>query len=113
MAKQARGKRYSAAEKQEITDFANSINAEKGRGGVAQASRKFGVSQLTIANWLKKEGSPTTGAGKSGKGAAVKAGKGGFGGQLRRLADLHDEIAATEKKLAELQKEFAKLKKKL
>lgn len=100
MAKQTRGKRYSVDEKAEILSFVEEVNANKGRGGVSAASKKFGVSQLTVSSWLKKSGAPS-------------AGRGGFGGNLRRLADIHDEIAVTKKKLASLEKEFSKLKAKL
>ena len=101
MAKQTRGKRYSAQEKNEILSFVEEVNADKGRGGVSAASRKFGVSQLTVSSWIKKSGGSTTSS------------RGGFGGNLRRLADLHDEINKTEKSLAKLQREFDRLKAKL
>ncbi len=100
MAKQTRGKRYSVDEKTKILTYVEEVNGQKGRGGVSAASKKFGVSQLTVSSWLRKSGSPS-------------AGRGGFGGSLRRLADLHDEIAVTKKKLSALEREFNKLKGKL
>lgn len=112
MADKKRGKRYSAAEKQEVIDFVESINSEKGRGGVAQASRKFGISQLTISSWVKKAGGIAPNSKKTAKKTTTTT-KGGFSGQLRRIADLHDEIETTKQKLDSLEKEFAKLKKKL
>ena len=61
-----KGKRYSAEEKQAILDVVAKINAENGRGGQSTAAKQFGVSQLTIAGWLK---------GTSGKRTAKKAAK--------------------------------------
>ena len=55
----SKGKRYTAEEKQEILNFINEHNlANKGRGGQTAAATKFGVSQLTLAGWLKKSGTP-------------------------------------------------------
>jgi transposase-like protein len=51
-----KGKRYTAAEKQSVVDYVNQVNAEKGRGGQAAAAKKFGVSVLTVAAWLKAAG---------------------------------------------------------
>jgi len=71
----SKGKRYSAEEKQAIVDFVTKMNAEKGRGGQAAASKEFGVSQLTIAGWLKASGAAPAKAKKVKK--AKKAGKRG------------------------------------
>ena len=51
------GIRYSIEQKAEIIQFVQ----EHGRGGQTAASKKFGVSPLTISKWLKK-----------GRGAAPK-----------------------------------------
>ncbi|MCW1921084.1 transposase [Luteolibacter arcticus] len=48
----SKGKRYSEAEKAEILAF---IDAQ-GRGGQSKASKKFGVSPLTLSSWRKKSG---------------------------------------------------------
>jgi len=47
--KGTKGKRYTAEEKSEILQFVES----QGRGGASAASKKFGVSQLTISSWKK------------------------------------------------------------
>jgi len=126
-----KGKRYSDAEKQKVLDVVNKVNTEKGRGGVAAAARQFKISPLTVTAWTKKSGvkTPTKAkaapktkvktTGKRGRQAAPvnKAGttkaktstKGG--NPFIALAELHDEIAATEQVLANLQAEYAKLKK--
>ena len=52
--KTTKGKRYTPEEKQEVLDYVDSVDSEKGRGGVAAAQRKFGITALTITNWKKK-----------------------------------------------------------
>ncbi|GAA5483770.1 hypothetical protein [Haloferula sargassicola] len=101
-AKNAKGRRYTDAEKQEVIDFVNQVNATKGRGGQSAASKKFKISPLTISGWLKK-----TDAVPSGKSAAVG---GSISKKLARLQDLHGEIANKEKELAKLRSQFEALK---
>lgn len=50
--------RYEAKSKDKIIRFINSFNAKNGRGGVASASRKFKISQLTLSRWVKGGSSP-------------------------------------------------------
>jgi transposase-like protein len=47
------GKRYSAQEKAEIVQFVWDHDKAHGRGGRSAAVKKYGVSQLTVAKWLK------------------------------------------------------------
>lgn len=54
--KSQKGVRYTEAEKKEIIDFAVAYNATNGRGGQSKAAAQFGVSQLTVAAWLKGAG---------------------------------------------------------
>jgi DNA-binding transcriptional regulator YdaS (Cro superfamily) len=56
--KSTKGIRYTDAQKKEVIDFAVSYNAANGRGGQSKAAAKFGVSQLTVAGWLKSSGTP-------------------------------------------------------
>lgn len=49
-----RGARYTIEHRREVVDFVNSHNAIHGRGGQSEAARKYGLSLLTVANWLKK-----------------------------------------------------------
>lgn len=51
-----KGKRYTPAEKQEVVDYVNQVNAQNGRGGQSAAAKKFGVSVLTVSAWLKAAG---------------------------------------------------------
>lgn len=97
----ARGKRYSPAERVKILTFVDKHNATNGRGGAAAASRKFDVSQLTIGNWLRAAGSPSPKRKK--KNVDIEK-------TLKRLGELHKEMASTEEELDKLRKEYAGLK---
>lgn len=109
--KTTKGKRYSDAEKQEVLDYVASVDAEKGRGGVAAAQRKFGITTLTITNWKKKA--------DGGSSAKVTRSSGATRGAtaqsrvLHRLAEILDEVATKNAEIDALNKEYAKLKKKV
>lgn len=105
----AKGKRYSASEKQEILDYVEKVNAEKGRGGQSAASKKYKISPLTISSWLKAR---SGGVGISGRSAAGSNGSvsGPIGKKLAKLQGLHDQIARAEKELAKLRAQFDALK---
>ena len=114
-----RGQRYTPAQKAKVLDYVNEVNAKKGRGGAAAASRKFGISQITIGQWIKKDGKPAA-ASKvkktkraAGRKPAASKGGTGFAAKLRRLADVHEAINAKKAELASLEKEYAQLKKSL
>lgn len=105
--KASKGKRYTAEEKQQIVDFVNKHNAASGRGGATAASKKFGVSQLTVASWLKISGADKVGNGRKG-GKSAAAGK--RSGVLAELSKLDGVIAAKRKELDALEARFQKLK---
>lgn len=129
----SRGKRYTSAEKTNILNYIDEVNAKKGRGGAAAASRKFKISQITLSHWVKKAGKTTAVKKTSVKAPAKSVAKGavksvakkgrpqtakktqstGFAGKLRRLADVHEQISKVEAQLSALQKEYASLKKEL
>ena len=102
-ANKSKGKRYSAAEKAEILTHVEQVNAEKGRGGITSASKKFGVTSLTISAWMRNAGITTRGGGKSQASPEV----------FQRLAELHQLIIQAEDTLADLNKEYVVLKRKL
>lgn len=52
--KVVRGQKYSKEAKAEIIEFVNNYNSENGRGGNTAAVKKYGISQITIANWMRK-----------------------------------------------------------
>jgi transposase len=67
-----KGVRYTDAQKKEVIDFVKSYNSSNSRGGQSKAAEKFGISQLTVAGWLKAASAPA----KTGKAAkAAKAPK--------------------------------------
>ena len=120
--KSKKGKRYTDAEKQKIVDFVTAYNAKNGRGGASNASKKFGVSQLTVGAWLKK-GKTTTkvavkGAAKGARrgrppGSKAKTVVAASAGRTRILAALgkaDQVIAAKRKELDALEAQFETLK---
>lgn len=105
--KATKGRRYTPAEKKKVVDFVNEYNAAKGRGGQSEAAKKFNISQLTIAKWLKRDAkggsssaSPATASGaaadpapkakkaakKGPKKAAKKSAKKAAGGKGQRYS---------------------------
>lgn len=54
--KGTRGVRYSDELKQEVVNFARTYNEAHGRGGQNQAAKKFKLSVITVAAWLKAAG---------------------------------------------------------
>ena len=114
--KTTKGKRYTAEEKQEVLDFVASVDSEKGRGGVAAAQRKFGITALTITNWKKKsEGTGSTSSVSSAKGKKGTASRGTTAQSrvLHRLGEILDTVAQKEAEIADLKNQYAKLKKKV
>ncbi|MBK1881065.1 hypothetical protein JIN85_01485 [Luteolibacter pohnpeiensis] len=111
-----RGKRYTPAEKQNIVSFVEEYNATNGRGGQSAASKKFGISQLTISSWLKSSGeaapaaaaAPAKRGRKAGKAAATT--KGSMNAKLSELLSIGNEIEKTEKSLEALKAKFNSIK---
>lgn len=66
--------RYDKKQKQDVVDFVVKHNAEKGRGGQAAANEKFGVSPISIANWLTAAGVELPGKGGRKQAAGTSAG---------------------------------------
>ena len=96
-----RGKRYSSTERMKILNFVEKHNATNGRGGAAEASRKYGISQLTIGNWLKAAGAPSPRRKKSN----IDISK-----TLERIGEVYKEIDKAEKVLNDLRREYAELR---
>lgn len=110
--KTTKGKRYTPEEKQEVLDYVSAVDSEKGRGGVAAAQRKFGITALTITNWKKREsGEVAPAAGKTSK--TSKRGSTAQSRVLHRLGEILDQVATKEAEITALNKEYAKLKKKI
>lgn len=105
--KATKGKRYTAEEKQQVIDFVNKHNEANGRGGATAASKKFGVSQLTVASWLKSIGGTSVRLPRKGGKAAATGNRSGV---LAELSKLDGVIAAKRKELDALEARFQKLK---
>lgn len=118
-----RGKRYSAEEKNKVVEFVKEYNTKNGRGGQLTASKKFGISQLTIANWLKKSGvkstrkaaaKKTTGKAKrkvsSKTSGSTASTAGSMQKKLSTLLSLRNEIEKLERDLKAKQAQFNTIK---
>ncbi|WP_411826402.1 hypothetical protein [Luteolibacter sp. AS25] len=97
-----RGKRYTPEEKSKVVSYVSDYNAANGRGGQSSAAAKFGISQLTIAAWLKNAGVSSK-AGKSGP-------KGSIQNKLTSMLELGKEIEALEQDLKAKRSKFEALK---
>jgi hypothetical protein len=106
-AKSSKGVRYSEDQKKAVIDFVNQVNAERGRGGVTAAVKKFGVTALTISNWIKKIGAPAVTS------AAPAKAESSSEAVLKSLLSLQEEITGLQQQLAAKRKVFDQLKKKL
>ena len=58
------GIRYTPEEKKEVVEFVTSYHEVNGRGGQNQAAKKFKLSVLTVASWLKAAGAKKPGSKK-------------------------------------------------
>ena len=72
--KKKAGIRYTDKEKAEILAFVQDHNRKNGRGGQSTAVKKFGVTQITVANWLKKAGKKAAPAPKKKSSSKKSAG---------------------------------------
>jgi len=96
----SKGKRYTQEEKTEVVDFVHNYNSEhNGRGGVANASKHFGITAMTVKAWVEKDGRIVAKKGNSSK-AAV----------FQQLADLQALIEEKEAELAAVKEKFEALK---
>lgn len=101
----AKGKRYTEKEKNDILAFVDKVNTEKKRGGQSEASKKFGISQLTISNWIKSRGVASPKAYKLSGGPKL-----GYAATLNKLTALAKTIDKTEAELSRLKAQFNALK---
>ncbi len=97
-----RGKRYTPDEKGKVVAYVTDYNAQNGRGGQSSAATKFGISQLTIAAWLKN-------AGHSGRNSKA-GGTGSIQGKLSSMLSLGQEIEKLERDLSAKRTKFEALK---
>lgn len=100
--------RYSQKEKDKVIAFVSNYNKKNKRGGQTAAAKEFGISPITIANWLKKSGAKKSSGARRGRKAAAKpkASVGNLSSVLARMQEIQTEIEA-------LQGEYEALKAKL
>jgi len=112
MAKKAnKGKRYSEEERAEIVQFITDFDKKNGRGGMKNASEKYGVSTVSIARWqngagkkkrkyTKRAKAPKTTTAAVGASADAPRGRKpaiqGATATLTRMVQIHEQIGALE-----------------
>ena len=89
--KASTGVRYSDDLKKQIIDFVETYNSQNGRGGQSAATKKFKVTPLTIATWLKAAGVKKT-AKKATKAATKKAAAGASKTSMRYPDEFKKEV---------------------
>lgn len=105
-------KRYSPESKAEILEFVRDHDAANRRGGKSAAVRKYGVSALTLSNWIKaskRNGKRVRVEGKAKapvpnkRGRIAESGTGSIEATLNRMLEIRNRVAA-------LMSEFESLK---
>ncbi len=102
----SKGKRYSEAEKAKILNHVEQANSKRGRGGITSAAKKYGVTALTISNWLRANEPLALSMRSTNRNSNAAE-------TLRRLAEIHEKIVEREHELLPLRREFEKLKRSL
>jgi len=97
-----KGKRYSKQERRDVLSYVAEHNESHGRGGITTAVKKYGISAVTIRNWMSDT---TVGAAKPSHTQE--------GDLYRQLADLTDAIHKLETDLENKHTELKLLKKRL
>ena len=114
--KVTKGKRYTPEEKKDIVAFIQSHNATNGRGGQSAASKKYGISPISLGTWVKaSEGTSKAIPSKRGrKLGSLNKTKGslsiGYSAKLGEISKLANEIDKKETEIAKLVAKFQKLK---
>lgn len=110
--KAANGKRYTRSQREKIIQHVLEVNERSGRGGVASASKKYGVSASSIGKWLGEHETlkiPGVVGGldrRSRQNADTKE-------VLDQLIDLRESIDSLEKELVVKLARFNELKKRV
>ncbi len=105
MGKGKRGARYTTQQKQQVVDFVHEYNAKHGRGGQSQAAKKFALSVLTVASWLR---SPKLSvSAKAGKAGSVPA---GINPKVASLIEVSDQLRKAEAEVTRLRAQYDELR---
>jgi transposase-like protein len=94
------GKRYTDEQKKQILEFVQS----QGRGGISEATRKFGVSYIALKRWM---GGGPKASGRVGRPPKAKAGLDGRTQRkvktaLKTLRSIDKQVSALKKALSGL-----------
>ena len=92
------GKRYTDKQKQRILNFVSS----RGRGGISAATKKFGVSYIALARWMKGVGKGTRRLGRPPKAKADKRSKKTVKTALIALKGLKKQFTILQRTLKKL-----------
>ena len=105
MGKGKRGARYTTQQKQQVVNFVHEYNAKHGRGGQSQAAKKFSLSVLTVASWLR---SPKLSvSSKAGKAGSVPA---GINPKVASLIEVSDQLRKAEAEVTRLRARYDELR---
>ena len=100
-----RGARYTTAQKQQVVNFVHDYNAKHGRGGQSQAAKKFALSVLTVASWLR---SPKLSvSSKASKASSVPA---GINPKVAALIEVSDQLRKAEAEVSKLRARYDELR---
>lgn len=103
--------RYTDEKKNEVLTWIQDYDKSNGRGGQTEASKRFGISALTLANWRKKT-APAKPAKRGNKTKSVtKQSKGRAGSS--ELSVVLGRMTAVRKEIESLEAEYQALKKRL
>ena len=100
-----KGVRYSAEQKQKVVDFVSAYNAKHGRGGQSQAAKKFALSVLTVASWLRSP--KLTVSTKASKAGSVPA---GINPKVASLIEVSDQLRKAEAEVDRLRARYDELR---
>jgi transposase-like protein len=92
------GKRYTEDQKRRILEFVKS----RGRGGITEAGKKFGVSYIALRRWMN-------GAGTSRKAGRPAKNKGMDGRRLKSVRSAMLAVKELKKQLTSVQKTLKQL----
>ena len=95
-----KGRRYTVEERAEVIRHVEEHNQTHGRGGMASAARRFGITPLTISNWLNRRSAPVSNSNS-------------IEDVLTEIGEVNREIVAKEEELRVLKRRYAQLKSKL
>lgn len=103
-----RGKRYTTTFKSKVVKFVSDYNCKHGRGGQSQAAKKFELSQLTVASWLRSPDLTLPGEMAKGKkgtvaGASLKQ-------KIHNLLEVNDELRKLDTEATKLRKKYDEIR---